>query len=442
MNNLNSICPLDGRYYEKVNELSDYFSEKALIKYRTIVEIKYFLFLKNIGIANLEGLKNNELGKLNDLIHDFKDDYIIEIKQIEKDCNHDVKSIEYFLQKYFINNGMDKYISFIHFGLTSQDITNTSYNLMINDYIKNSFIQLLEDTTSILYNLSKETYNISMVSKTHGQPASTTTMGKELNVFLYRLSNIRLDNKLYTKFGGAIGNLNAHKVAFPDLDWPDLMNKFIKSLNLERYEFTTQIDPYDGLCSLFDKIRQINNICIDLCRDIWLYVSNNYFKQKIKNCEVGSSTMPHKVNPIDFENAEGNFMLSTAILTFLSNKLPISRLQRDLTDSTVMRNIGIAFGYSHLALKSLKSGLNKLIINKEVILKDLEDNCIIVMEGIQTILRREGIDDAYEKCKSFSRSNDRIKYEDITNFINSLNISRELKTELLNITPENYTGYV
>ena len=448
MDNLNSICPLDGRYYDKVKELSEYFSEKALIKYRIIVELKYFLFLTTIEIkqlSNIEKTKLNNLEKfclsLSNSNDDSINDIILSVKNFEKKCNHDVKSIEYYLQSLFNKLGLDNYIPFIHIGLTSQDVTNTAYNMMVSNFINDKYYFLIEDMKEDLINISDNTINIPIISKTHGQPASPTTMGKELLVFIHRLNDIDIQNKLRTKFGGAVGNLNAHKIAFPDHNWPKLMNKFIQQLNLERYQYTTQIDPYLDLCNLFDKIKTINNICIDLCRDIWLYISYNFFKQKINQNEVGSSTMPHKVNPIDFENAEGNFMISTALLSFLSNKLPISRLQRDLTDSTVLRNIGVALGYSYLAIKSLKRGLNKLIINKEVINQDIQNNYLVVMEGIQTILRREGIQDAYEKCKSFSRNNDMPKSEDINIFINSLDISNDIKNELLNITPYNYIGY-
>jgi len=441
---LTAITPIDGRYRSKTEQLDVYFSEYALIKYRVRVEVEYFIDLCKAGIPQLAGVSAEVFPKLQDIYKNFAEEDAQKIKDIESVTNHDVKAVEYFLKEKFDALQLEDYKEFIHFGLTSQDINNTAVPLSLKEAVQNSIIPALN---SILDNLNTKVNDwkeIPMLARTHGQPASPTRLGKEMKVFVERVQ-VQLKQleavAFSAKFGGATGNFNAHNVAYPNTDWVAFGNKFVnETLGLSRSQTTTQIEHYDNLAALFDASKRINTILTDLCRDFWTYISTNYFKQKIKKNEVGSSAMPHKVNPIDFENAEGNFGIANAIFEHLSAKLPISRLQRDLTDSTVLRNIGVPYGHTLIAFSSLERGLNKVLINEAAIAADLENNWAVVAEGIQTVLRREGFPKPYEALKELTRTNDVINGESIGRFIDTLNVSDAVKAELKAITPSNYTG--
>lgn len=441
---LSAISPIDGRYYKQVEELSKYYSEYALMRYRVLVEIEYFIALCEIPLEQLKGVNKNSYNELRGVFKNFSEKDALEIKEIEKTTNHDVKAVEYFIKKRFEKLGLERYKEFVHFGLTSQDINNTSVPLSLLEGVRGVYLPQLRKVLNILTTLSKEWKDIPMLAHTHGQPASPTRLGKELNVFVVRIKEQLSLLELLpfaAKFGGATGNFNAHFVAYPKIDWNIFATKFVEgTLGLKRSYPTTQIEHYDYLAALFDNLKRINTILIDLSRDIWSYVSMEYFRQKIKEGEVGSSAMPHKVNPIDFENAEGNLGIANALYEHLSAKLPISRLQRDLTDSTVLRNVGVPLAHSIISLKSLEKGLNKLILNKAAIEADLNANWAVVAEGIQTILRRENYPNPYEALKALTRTNHTINREVIQSFIDQLNVSNEVKTELRAITPSTYTG--
>ena len=444
LSSLSAISPIDGRYHAKTNDLSTYFSEAALIKYRVKVEIEYFIALCQLPLGELADVKHNIFDELRLIYQNFNDVDAQHIKDIEKITNHDVKAVEYFIKEKFDALGLSEYKEFIHFALTSQDINNTSTPLMIKEAIEDIYIPCYMDLLHKLLDLKKEWENTPMLARTHGQAASPTILGKEINVFIERIEKqMGLLNTIpfSAKFGGATGNFNAHHVAYPSVDWVSFSNNFVDEiLGLDRSQVTTQIEHYDNLAALFDNLKRINTIFLDLSRDVWSYISMNYFKQKIKAGEVGSSAMPHKVNPIDFENAEGNLGLANAIFEHLSSKLPVSRLQRDLTDSTVLRNVGVPFAHTIIAYKSILKGLNKLILNEKALANDLEDNWAVVAEAIQTILRREGYPKPYEALKGLTRTNSSINQKSIAEFIETLEISNNLKKELKNITPENYTG--
>ena len=444
MDSLKAISPIDGRYQSKTVELNDFFSEFALIRYRVMVEVEYFIALCELPLPQLEDF-DGDYDDLRAIYEEFLTDDAEEIKEIEKTTNHDVKAVEYYLKRQFDELGLSKWKEFLHFGLTSQDINNTAVPLSMMEAHKLVVRPAIEEVIDKLKDMAKEWKDIPMLARTHGQPASPTHLGKEIYVFVERLRDQlqMLNNVPFTaKFGGATGNMNAHKVAYPDIDWPAFAKNFVeKSLKLKRQQTTTQIEHYDTMAAYFDALRRINTILIDLSRDIWMYVSMEYFKQKIKAGEVGSSAMPHKVNPIDFENAEGNLGMANAVLTFLSTKLPISRLQRDLTDSTVTRNIGVPIAHTLIAVKSLLKGLDKLLLNEDKIRQDLQQNYAVVAEAIQTILRREQIEGAYELLKGLTRTNKHIDKETINEFIKTLPVSKEIKMELMAITPENYTGF-
>ena len=440
---VNAISPIDGRYRKNVEGLSYYFSEAALINYRVFVEIEYFITLVNLPLPQLKSFNKSRIDDLRAICRDFTFEKAEEVKKIEKTTNHDVKAVEYYLKKEFEKLGLDEFKEFIHFGLTSQDITNTAVPYSLKLACNDILFPQLDKVVSKLSSMAKTWRKIPMLARTHGQPASPTILGKEIYVFVERLKHqvkTLKANSFTAKFGGATGNFNAHHVAYPDINWEDIGDDFIKSLELVRQKTTTQIEHYDGLAAFFDNLKRINTILIDLNRDIWFYISMEYFKQKITEGEIGSSTMPHKVNPIDFENSEGNLGLANAIFNHLSDKLPISRLQRDLTDSTISRNIGVPIAHSLLAYKSLIKGLNKLLLNEDAISQDLENNWAVVAEAIQTILRREGFPKPYEKLKELTRNNAKIDREAIHNFINKLKIEPGVKQELLEITPKNYTG--
>ena len=441
---LTAISPIDGRYQSKTSELSTFYSEAALIKYRVKVEIEYFICLCEIPLPQLQDFDKALFDNLKTIYTEFSNEDALKIKEIEKVTNHDVKAVEYFIKEEFDKLGLEKYKEFIHFGLTSQDINNTATPLLIMDSVSDVYIPNYLDLINKLVDLKDEWAEIPMLARTHGQAASPTRLGKEIMVFIERLEKqIGLLNTIpfSAKFGGATGNFNAHHISYPNIDWIDFANHFLEEkLDLDRSQVTTQIEHYDNLAALFDNFKRVNNILIDLSRDVWSYVSMNYFKQKIKAGEVGSSAMPHKVNPIDFENAEGNLGMANAIFEHLSAKLPISRLQRDLTDSTVLRNVGVPMAHTIIAFKSILKGLDKLILNEEAIAKDLEENWAVVAEAIQTILRREGYPKPYEALKGLTRTNEAINQQSIAAFIDSLNISNELKNELKEITPSNYTG--
>ena len=443
-NELMAISPIDGRYKKHTELLTTYFSEFALMKYRIHVEIEYFISLCEIPIPQLEDFSKDKIEALREVVNSFSLEDGAEIKEIESVTNHDVKAIEYFIKKKFDLLKLNQYKEFIHFGLTSQDINNTAFPLMWKDALQKIYIPQLESLCTVLSKLSVEWKDVPMLARTHGQPASPTRLGKEIKVFEYRLlTQIQsLKSIPHTaKFGGATGNFNAHKVAYPVVDWKLFAKKFLsEKLNLYREEYTTQISNYDQLGASFDAIKRINTILIDMTRDFWQYISMDYFKQKIKEGEVGSSAMPHKVNPIDFENAEGNLGIANAFLAHLSSKLPISRLQRDLTDSTVIRNIGVPLAHGLIAIKSTTKGLNKLLLNNQRIIEDLDDNWAVVAEAIQTILRREGYPEPYEALKALTRTNEAITEESIQKFINQLNVNEEVKAELNAINPQNYTG--
>jgi adenylosuccinate lyase len=440
---LNAISPIDGRYSSKTENLSNFFSEKALIRYRVLVEIEYFISLTEVEIPGLSNWKSSDNKLIKNIYEEFSDDDAIEIKKIEKTTNHDVKAVEYFLKEKFNDLGFENYSEYIHFGLTSQDVNNTAIPLSIKDFLPSYFL-IIEDLINELSIKVKEYSGIAMLARTHGQPASPTRLGKEINVFKSRIIeqfNVIKTIPISCKFGGATGNMNAHKVAFPKIDWVNFSNNFAKKLNLKLSYPTTQIEHYDNLARLFDNFKRINTIILDLNKDLWQYISMDYFQQKIIKNEVGSSAMPHKVNPIDFENSEGNISYANAIFEFLSSKLPVSRLQRDLTDSTVLRNVGVPISHTIIGIKSTIKGLNKLVVNKQKITEDLEKNWIVISEAIQTILRREGIDKPYELLKDLTRNNAKIDEKIFIDFISQLDISENVKKELLSITPFNYTGY-
>jgi len=441
---LTAISPIDGRYRDKVDNLAGYFSEWALIRYRVRVEIEYFIFLCE-QIPQLKPLDSDDVkNNLRDIYINFTQEDAGRIKEIENVTNHDVKAVEYFIKEQFDALSLQEYKEFIHFGLTSQDINNTSVPLSIKDALDEVYYPEVESVIDLLKGYATEWMDIPMLAKTHGQPASPTRLGKEVMVFVYRLEKqleLLKATPISAKFGGATGNFNAHKVAFPEYDWRVMGNKFVgEYLGMEREEWTTQISNYDNLAALFDGLSRINTIFIDMCRDFWQYISMEYFKQKIKAGEVGSSAMPHKVNPIDFENAEGNLGIANAILTHLSTKLPISRLQRDLTDSTVLRNVGVPLAHIEIALKSMTKGLKKLLLNQGAITKELSNHREVVAEAIQTILRRENYPKPYETLKELTRVNDEITEQSIYQFIDSLNLSETIKNELKAVTPLNYVG--
>ena len=441
---LTSISPIDGRYRNKTEKLADYFSEYALIKYRVLVEIEYFIALCELPLPQLKNIDKAVFPKLKDIVNNFSEDDALRIKDTEKVTNHDVKAVEYFIKEKFDELGLEQYKEFIHFGLTSQDINNTSIPLSLKDALNDVYYPLLSELITKLKSQATVWADIAMLAKTHGQPASPTRLGKEIMVFVSRLEgqlNLLKSIPLSAKFGGATGNYNAHNVAYPEYDWRAFGNKFVsEKLGLEREEWTTQISNYDNLAAVFDALKRIDTVMIDLNRDFWQYISMEYFKQKIKEGEIGSSAMPHKVNPIDFENAEGNLGIANAILEHLASKLPISRLQRDLTDSTVLRNIGVPVGHIVIAMQSTLKGLDKLLLNNDSLFKDLENCWAVVAEGIQTILRREGYPKPYEALKALTRTNNTITAESIADFINELNVSEAVKDELRKITPHTYTG--
>ena len=442
--NLEAISPVDGRYFDKTGELKKYFSEKALIYYRLKVEVEYFIALCEAQIPQLSNFNHKKFKDLRKIYVDFTSDDAIEIKKIEKSTNHDVKAVEYFIKQKFDTIGISDYKEFIHFGLTSQDINNTAIPMSIKDALENIYQPAIDSLIKNLEILSNQWSSIPMLAKTHGQPASPTNLGKEIFVFVERLNQQleTLKSIIHAgKFGGATGNFNAHHVAYPSIDWKKFANDFLADkLKLVRSQTTTQIEHYDHLASLFDVVKRINTIILDLNRDMWTYISMDYFKQKIKKGEIGSSAMPHKVNPIDFENSEGNIGIANAILEHLSAKLPVSRLQRDLTDSTVLRNIGVPFSHGLIAILSTQKGLDKLLLNNVAIEKDLENNWAVVAEAIQTILRREGVENPYELLKNLTRKNEKITKNSLRNFIDNLDVSEDLKIELNKITPFNYTG--
>lgn len=444
LNTLNAISPVDGRYRSKSKPLHAFFSEYALIKYRVKIEIEYFISLCSHPIPQLESFQHSLFEDLRSIYEHFSQENAKVIKDIEKTTNHDVKAVEYFLKNEFDRLGISEYKEFIHFGLTSQDINNTAVPLSIKDAIENVIRPEIEKMVLILVNMATQYDHIPVLARTHGQAASPTRLGKEIRVFSERIQQqINLLDQVphAAKFGGATGNFNAHQVAYPHINWREFGEQFVENtLGLHHSFPTTQIEHYDHLAALCDAFARINTILIDLNRDFWTYISMNYFKQKIKDNEVGSSAMPHKVNPIDFENAEGNLGIANALFSFLSTKLPISRLQRDLTDSTVLRNIGVPFSHTLIALASMEKGLHKLDVNETAIDNDLNDNWAVVAEAIQTILRREGFQKPYESLKELTRTNHEITKESIQEFIHSLDISKEVKVELLKISPQNYTG--
>lgn len=442
--NLNSISPIDGRYYNKTEVLSNYFSEKALIFYRLKVEIEYFISLCKIGIPQLKNFDHNKFDDLRNIYLNFSNEDAIEIKRIEKITNHDVKAVEYFIKDKFETLNIIEFKEFIHFGLTSQDINNSAIPLSIKDFIDNVYMPKINEVLSAIDNKCDELKDITIIARTHGQPASPTKLGKEFKVFWTRINEqIKSLKKIpnSAKFSGAVGNFNAHKVAYPEIDWKKFSQNFIENELGLNYSFpTTQIEHYDSFAALCDNCRRVNNILLDMCVDIWTYISHDYFKQKIIKDEVGSSAMPHKVNPIDFENSEGNLGLANSTFDFFSNKLTKSRLQRDLTDSTVLRNIGVPFGHTLISFESLLKGLKKIYVNEVKINKDLEDNWIVVSEAIQTILRREGYSNPYEIMKELTRSNQKIDKNSLHEFIDKLDIDNNIKNELKQISPYNYTG--
>ena len=448
---LTAISPIDGRYRSKTESLSGYFSEYALIRYRVRVEIEYFITLCELPLPQLADFDQTLFGRLRSIYRDFTVVDAQRVKDIEKITNHDVKAVEYFIKERFDEISkdaacptLDKYKEFIHFGLTSQDINNTSVPLSVKEALEEAYIPMLEDLVTLLKEDAEQWSDVPMLARTHGQPASPTRLGKEIQVFVYRLEQqiTSLKNVPFTaKFGGATGNFNAHHVAYPQYDWQAFANRFVsEKLGLQREQYTTQISNYDQLAALFDALRRINTIIIDLDRDFWMYISMEYFKQKIKEGEVGSSAMPHKVNPIDFENSEGNMGMANAVLLFLSQKLPVSRLQRDLTDSTVLRNIGVPLGHGMIAIQSTLKGLRKLILNEDKLTEDLDNTWAVVAEAIQTILRREAYPHPYEALKALTRTNKHMTEEAIHAFIQSLDVDDKVKAELMAITPDNYTG--
>ena len=445
LDTLTAVSPIDGRYRGKTEKLANYFSEYALIRYRVLVEIEYFIALCELPLPQLKSFDHSLVERLRDIYRNLDEKDAARVKEIEKTTNHDVKAVEYFIKEEFDKiGGLNRYKEFVHFGLTSQDINNTSFPLMLKEALNDVYYPLLQELIDQLQTYAEEWKNVPMLAKTHGQPASPTRLGKEIEVFVYRL-NEQLATlkacKFTAKFGGATGNYNAHHVAYPDYDWKKFGDKFVsEKLGLEREQWTTQISNYDHLGSIFDALRRINTIIIDFDRDFWMYISMEYFKQKIKKGEVGSSAMPHKVNPIDYENSEGNLGLSNAILQFLAAKLPVSRLQRDLTDSTVLRNIGVPLGHTVIAIQSTLKGLRKLILNQDKINSDLDNTWAVVAEALQTILRREEYPHAYETLKALTRTNKKMTEETIHDFIKTLDVSDAVKAEMMAVTPRNYTG--
>jgi adenylosuccinate lyase len=444
MNELQAISPIDGRYRSKVEVLSNYFSEAALIRYRVRVEMEYFIALCKLPLPQLEGIGNDDFTELRKVYVDFTQADAERVKEIEKTTNHDVKAVEYFIKEKLKGSGYGKKLEFIHFGLTSQDINNTAIPLSLRDAIEDVYIPELNEVISELNAFAIEWKGVPMLARTHGQPASPTSLGKEIMVYAERLKeqyNALIDTPFSAKFGGATGNFNAHHVAYPDIDWVDFANEFVNdTLGLYRSQITTQVEHYDNLARAFDAMKRINTILIDLNRDLWTYISMDYFKQRIQQDEIGSSAMPHKVNPIDFENAEGNLGLANALFEHLSAKLPISRLQRDLTDSTVLRNTGVPIAHTLMAIKSMQKGLGKLLLNEEKIKADLDNNWAVVAEAIQTILRRENYEQPYEALKTLTRKNEKVEQKDIHRFIDDLKVDNSVKKELKQITPYNYIG--
>ena len=441
---LKAISPIDGRYADKTTSLVPFFSEMALIRYRVQVEVEYFIALCELPLPQLAAFPKEKYADLRKLYQNFTEEEALKVKEIEQTTNHDVKAVEYFIKEAFDYLQLQPYKEFIHFGLTSQDINNTAIPLSIKEAVQQVYLPALEQLLSKLRSLVAQWEDVPLLARTHGQPASPTRLGKEFEVFV-----VRIEQQLQTliavpyaaKFGGATGNYNAHKVAYPNIDWKAFGTRFVEEILVLHHSFpTTQIEHYDHLAALFDALKRINTILIDLNRDVWTYISMDYFKQQIKAGEVGSSAMPHKVNPIDFENSEGNLGIANALLEHLSAKLPISRLQRDLTDSTVLRNVGVPFGHILIALQSTLKGLNKLLLNEDKIREDLEDHWAVVAEAIQTILRREGYPNPYEALKALTRTNTAITAETISNFIDTLEVNEDVKAELKVITPENYTG--
>lgn len=442
INSLTAIGPIDGRYAEQTRTLSPYFSEAALIRYRIQIEIEYFIALADL-LPELRTVPRESFDKLRNLYKEFSNDDAHEVKEIEKTTNHDVKAVEYFLKSKMEAIKLGEWKEFVHFGLTSQDINNTAIPLSLMEYLNDHYILQLQNLLSEFSERCEKWKDIPMLAHTHGQPASPTRLGKELEVFLVRIKKqLELLETIphSSKFGGATGNFNAHVIAYPEIDWKSFADDFVSSLGLTRSQPTTQIEHYDNMAALFDNIKRINTILIDFCRDVWHYISMGYFKQKIKAGEVGSSAMPHKVNPIDFENAEGNLGIANSLFEHLSAKLPVSRLQRDLTDSTVLRNIGVPLGHTWLAINSISKGLSKLELNQPAIEADLENNWAVVAEAIQTILRKEGYPDPYEALKSLTRKNEKITRQTIHNFIDSLDIKDGVKKKMKEITPSNYLG--
>ena len=440
-----SVSPIDGRYAQATESLRAYFSEFGLIRYRVLVEVEYFIALSEVPLPQLASFPSDKAIALRSIYLNFSEAQAKQIKDIEKTTNHDVKAVEYFLKNEFDQLRLSAFKEFIHFGLTSQDINNTATPLLLKEFLEREFLPLLNKIVSLFEQQATQWKDIAMLARTHGQPASPTRLGKEIHVFIERIRKQQM--LLHTiphsaKLGGATGNFNAHHITFPQVDWNGFANNFThQKLGLQRSNPTTQIEHYDNMAALFDNLKRINTILIDYSRDVWQYVAMNYFKQKIKEGEVGSSAMPHKVNPIDFENAEGNLGLANALFEHLSAKLPISRLQRDLTDSTVLRNIGVPLAHTFIALKSLEKGINKLELNQSAIDKDLDDNWAVVAEAIQTILRRESYPNPYEALKALTRKNEKITKETLVNFINTLDVKETVKQELRKITPFNYTGY-
>ncbi|MCY4160678.1 MAG: adenylosuccinate lyase [Flavobacteriaceae bacterium] len=441
---LKTVSPIDGRYWSKVDKLADYFSEGALIKYRVLVEIEYFIELCKLGLDKLSTFDRKKINKLRDIYLSFSEKDAKKIKNYEAQTNHDVKAVEYFIKEKFKELGLEKHQEFIHFGLTSQDINNTAIPLSIRAAFEEVYLYDLNQLIECLESLADETRSTVMLARTHGQPASPTRLGKEIQVFITRLSNqlnLLLEIPHAAKFSGSTGNFNAHQLAYPTIDWEDFGRKFVEdNLGLVYSLPTTQIEHYDSFATLSDSLKRINTILLDFCRDVWGYISLDYFKLKIIRQEVGSSAMPHKVNPIDFENAEGNLEMANSIFAFFSRKLPISRFQRDLTDSTVLRNVGVPFAHTIIALKSMINGIQKLDVNKVQINHDLDKNWQIISEAIQTLLRKEGYDQPYEQLKAFTRGSESINQKTIHEFIDSLEVSNELRSNLKKITPFNYTG--
>ncbi len=441
-NSINSISPVDGRYYNQTHFLDEFFSEKALIKFRLQVEVEYFIKLTETNIVQLKDWKKKDNSLLREIYTKFDNTDAIKIKEIEKATNHDVKAVEYFLKDKFKSFGFDKYSEFIHFGLTSQDINNTAIPLSIKEYLV-TYYRLVENLLQNLKNKADEYKDVTILARTHGQPATPTKLGKEFKVFIVRIEEqIKHLKKIpfSAKFGGATGNFNAHHLAYPKVNWKKFAEAFVENMGLKLSFPTTQIEHYDNLAAIFDNLKRINSIVIDFNQDMWLYISMDYFKQKIKKGEIGSSAMPHKVNPIDFENSEGNLGIANSLFNHLSSKLPISRLQRDLTDSTVLRNIGVPVAHTVIGINSTLKGIGKLLINIEKISSDLEMNWIVIAEGIQTVLRREGYPEPYEALKELTRKNEHINKNTFTDFIENLNVNKDVKNELKKISPFNYTG--